>query len=51
MAAVNQNGSTFSGGIEVHGGNIIQIGSINAGGNVYIGRHINIETRFELMVH
>jgi hypothetical protein len=40
MAEVNQNGSTFSGRIEVCGGNITQIGNINAGGSVNIGRHI-----------
>jgi hypothetical protein len=51
MAEVNQNGSTFSGQIEVHGGNSIQIANINAGGSVNISRRIYGETRSELIVH
>jgi hypothetical protein len=51
MAELNQNGSTFSGQNEVHGGNSIQIANINAGGSVNIGGYIYGETRAELIVH
>jgi len=50
MAGVNQYGSAFSGRIEVHRGNNIQIGNINAGGSVNIGRRIYSEIRSELIV-
>jgi hypothetical protein len=50
MAEVNQNGSTFSGRIEVHGRNNIQIGNIKAGGSVNIVGTFD-ETRSKLIVH
>jgi hypothetical protein len=51
MVEVNQNGSTFSGQNEIHGGNSIQIANINAGGSVSISRCIYSEARSELIVH
>jgi hypothetical protein len=43
--AINQNESTFSGRTEVQRGNITQVGSITAGGNVGIGKHIYSEAQ------